>query len=133
MYKKPILLRYCFILGLGYHIFCYCHVHAVNMIFLEINMMCPWPIMESIMYRIYCISKYTGYTETLSYSILYFAWEDQSDAAYRILHTVLINYITVLYESYSTVMQLIGQIQYSYALDWANTAHLGKYSTIMWN
>ena len=47
--------------------------------------------------------------------ILYFAWEDQSDAAYRIVHTVLINCITVLYESYSTVMQLIGQIQYSYA------------------
>ena len=47
--------------------------------------------------------------------ILYFAWEDQSDAAYRIIHTVLINCITVLYESYSTVMQLIRQIQYSYA------------------
>ena len=46
--------------------------------------------------------------------ILYFAWEDQSDAAYRILHTVLISCITVLYESYSTVMQLIGQIQYNY-------------------
>ena len=28
-------------------------------------------------------------------------------------------------------MQLIGQIQYSYALNWANTAHLGKYSTVM--
>ena len=63
--------------------------------------------------------------------ILYFAWEDQSDATYHILHSVLINCITVLYESYSTVMQLIGQIQYSYALDWANTAHLGKYSTVM--
>ena len=50
----------------------------------------------------------------LQTSILYFAWEDQSDAAYRILHTVLINCITVLCESYSTVMQLIGQIQYSY-------------------
>ena len=47
--------------------------------------------------------------------ILYFAWEDQSDAAYRIVHTVLISCITVLYESYRTVMHLIGQIQYSYA------------------
>ena len=45
---------------------------------------------------------------------LYFAWEDQSDAAYRIIHTVLISCIAVLYESYSTVMQLIGQIQYNY-------------------
>ena len=55
-----------------------------------------------------------------------------SDAAYRIVHTVLINCITVLNESYSTVMQLIEQIQYSYALNLANTAHLGKYSTAMW-
>ena len=67
----------------------------------------------------------------LYFPILYFAWEDQSDAAYRIVHTVPINCITVLYESYSTVMQLIGKIQYSYALNWANTAHLGKYSTVM--
>ena len=37
--------------------------------------------------------------------ILYFAWEDQSDATYRIVHTV---------------MQLIGQIQYT----WANTVQL---------
>ena len=42
-------------------------------------------------------------------SILYFVWEDQSDAT--IIHTVLINRITVLYQSYSTVTQLIGQIQ----------------------
>ena len=47
--------------------------------------------------------------------ILYFAWEDQSNAVYRIVHMVLINCITVLYESYSTVMQLIGQIQYTLA------------------
>ena len=53
--------------------------------------------------------------QSVYFTILYFAWKDQSDAAYRILHTVLINCITVLYESYSTVMQLIGQIQYSYA------------------
>ena len=31
------------------------------------------------------------------------------------IYTVLISCITVLYESYRTVMQLIGQIQYSYA------------------
>ena len=53
-------------------------------------------------------------------------WEDQSDAAYRILYTVLIKYLTVLYESYSTVMQLIGQIQYSYALNWENYSTLGQ-------
>ena len=52
--------------------------------------------------------------------ILHFAWEDQSDAAYHIVHTVLINCITVLYESYSTVMRLIGQIQHT----WANTVQL---------
>ena len=52
--------------------------------------------------------------------MLYFAWEDQSNAAYRILHTVLINCITVLYESYSTVMRLIGQIQHT----WENTVQL---------
>ena len=34
---------------------------------------------------------------------------------YCIVHTVLISCITVLYESYGTVMQLIGQIQYGYA------------------
>ena len=49
------------------------------------------------------------------YGILYFAWEDQSYATYCILHTVLISCITVLHESYSTVMQLIMKIQYSYA------------------
>ena len=47
--------------------------------------------------------------------ILYFVWEDQSDAMHRIVHTVLISIITVLYESYRTIMQLIGQTQYSYA------------------
>ena len=50
----------------------------------------------------------------LFHPILYFTWEDQSDAVYRIVHTVLISCKTVLYESYRTVMQLIGQIQYSY-------------------
>ena len=40
--------------------------------------------------------------------------------AYRIVHTVLISCINVLYESYSTVMQLIGQIQHT----WANTVQL---------
>jgi len=34
---------------------------------------------------------------------------------YHIVYTLPISYITVLYESYGTVMQLIGQIQYSYA------------------
>ena len=34
--------------------------------------------------------------------------------AYCIVHTVLISYITVLCESYSRVMQLIGQIQQCY-------------------
>ena len=48
-------------------------------------------------------------------NILYFVWEDQSNVACRIVHTVLISCITVLYESYRTVMQLIGKIQYSYA------------------
>ena len=56
--------------------------------------------------------------------ILYFAWEDQSDAAYRILHTILISCITVLYESYRTVKQLIGKMQYSYVFNWANTIQL---------
>ena len=61
--------------------------------------------------------------------ILYFTWGGggcQSDAKYRIVHTVLINCMTVLHESYTTVMQLIGQIQYSYALNQVNTAHLGN-------
>ena len=49
----------------------------------------------------------------LHIAILYFMWEDQIDAAYRIVHTVLINCISVLYELYSTVMQLIGQIQHT--------------------
>ena len=48
-----------------------------------------------------------------------------------LFHAVLINCITVLYESYKTVMQLIEQIQYSYVLNWVNAAHLGKYSTVM--
>jgi len=47
--------------------------------------------------------------------IFHFAWEDQSDSAYCIFHTVLISCITVLYEPHRTVMHLIGQIQYSYA------------------
>ena len=64
-------------------------------------------------------------------SILYFAWEDQSDAAYRIVHAALINCITVLYESYSTVMRLIGKIQYSYVLNWENTAHWENTVTVM--
>ena len=48
-------------------------------------------------------------------------WENQSVAAHCILHTVPINYITVLYESYSTVRHIIGQMQYSYADNWTNT------------
>jgi len=55
----------------------------------------------------------------LSYYILYFAWEDQSDFGYCIFHTVLISCITVLYES-RTVMCLIGLIQHT----WANTVQL---------
>ena len=47
--------------------------------------------------------------------------------------TVLISCITVLYESCRTVMQLIVQTQYSFVLNWANTAHLGKYSTVVEN
>ena len=39
----------------------------------------------------------------LMYFILYFAWEDSSDAVHCIVRTVLIRCITVLYESYSTV------------------------------
>jgi len=59
--------------------------------------------------------------------VLYFAWEDQRHSRYYIFHKVLINY---MYESYSTVMQLIGQIRYSYVPSLANTTHLGKYSTV---
>ena len=58
---------------------------------------------------------------------LYIAWKDQSNAVCRIVHIVLISCITVPYESYSTVTQLIGQIQYSYALNWENTAHSGNW------
>ena len=36
--------------------------------------------------------------------ISYFAWEDQSNSACCIFHTVLISYITILYESYRTIM-----------------------------
>ena len=67
--------------------------------------------------RVHCTSVYLTVIDLF---ILYFVWEDQSDVAYRILHTVLINCITVLYESYSTVMRLIGKIQYT----WANTVQL---------
>ena len=59
-----------------------------------------------------------------------FAWEDQSEVAYCIVHKVLIKRITVLYESYRTVVRLIGKIKNSYVLNWANTAHSGKYSTL---
>jgi len=37
-------------------------------------------------------------------TILYFAWEDQSEKVCCIVHKVVINCITVLYEPYSTVM-----------------------------
>ena len=75
------------------------------------------------------ISCYLLYYHTLRMTVLlsftntllYFAWEDQSVAASCIFHIVSISCITVLYESYSTVMQLIGQIQCSYAANWANT------------
>ena len=64
-------------------------------------------------------SALLGRTLFYSYKLfldgLYFTWEDQSDAVYRNVHTILINYIAVLYESYITVMCLIGQIQCSYA------------------
>ena len=63
--------------------------------------------------------------------ILYFVWEDQYNVAHCIVHSVLISCITVLYESYRTILQLIGQIQYSYVLNLANTAHLGECSTVM--
>ena len=50
-------------------------------------------------------------------TILYFAWEDQSEKVCCIDHNVVINCITVLYEQYSTVMRLIGHIQHCYALN----------------
>ena len=40
-------------------------------------------------------------------AILYFEWEDQSEKVYCIVHTVVINCMTVLYKPYSTVMCLI--------------------------
>ena len=40
-------------------------------------------------------------------TILYFAWEDQSEKVRCTDHTVVINCITVLHEPYSTVMHLI--------------------------
>ena len=73
----------------------------------------PRAVLASRHTPLYCIFR-THAWRCFNSNVLYFAWEDQSDAMYRILHTVLINCITVLYESYSTVMQLIGQIQYSY-------------------
>ena len=61
-----------------------------------------------------------------NHSLLYFVWEDQSAVTCCIFYIVPINYITVLYESYSTVMWLNGQIQSS--IDMQIT---GKYSTVM--
>ena len=45
--------------------------------------------------------------------IWYFACGDHSAVVYCIFHTVPVSSIYALYESYSAVMQLIGQIQYS--------------------
>ena len=50
-------------------------------------------------------------------SILYFAWEEQSEKVCCIDHKVVIYCITVLYEPYSTVMLLIGHIQHCYAFN----------------
>ena len=50
-------------------------------------------------------------------TILYFAWEDKSKKVCCIVHTVVINCITVLYEPYSTVMCLIGHVKLCYALN----------------
>ena len=60
-----------------------------------------------------CIHTHTAHYRT----ILYFAWEDQSEKVCCIDHKVVINCITVLYEPYSTVMCLIGHIQHYYALN----------------
>jgi len=56
------------------------------------------------------------WNKALYKNILYFVWEDQRDSMYCIFYTVLI--ICIWF------------IQNSYALNWANTAHLGKYSTV---
>jgi len=38
--------------------------------------------------------------------------------------------IAILYESYRTVMCLIGKIQYSYVPNWVNAKHFDKYRTL---
>ena len=49
---------------------------------------CVYVRMYVCMYVCMCVCTYV--------CILYFAWEDQSDAVYRIVYTVLISCITVL-------------------------------------
>ena len=71
------------------------------------------------------MDKFLQYLETLL--ILYFAWKDQSDAAYCIFHTVLISCIrNCTVQVIQNILQPIGLIQYSYVLNRANPAHLGK-------
>ena len=94
--------------------------------FPDMYALCPWAVGHTYQAEPSC-PCYNSYYIYMSY----FAWEDQSDATYCIVHTVLISCITVLYESYKTAVKLIGQIQYNYALNWENTEHSGKYNTAM--
>ena len=73
------------------------------------------------LFNIACINSCLSHVafETVgNYSaILYFAWEGQSKEVCCIVHKVVINYITVLYEPCSTVMCFVGDIQHCYALN----------------
>ena len=66
--------------------------------------------------------------------ILYFAWEDQSDAAYCIFHTVLNSCITALHKLYRTVMHTQNSYPNTHINDITSThihttpkAHLNKF------
>ena len=58
--------------------------------------------------NLFLVVEQTNRISLASFSDLQCHAEDQSDFMHFIVHTVLISCITVLYESYRTVMQLIG-------------------------
>ena len=102
-------------------IFTHCMICYNLLTFMGIQLNCSYLCNTQLVYVLYVL--YVQYIVMIQYSlyvsVLYFAWEDQGDAIYCIFHTVLISCISV------SCTAIIGQMQYSYALNWANTEHLG--------
>ena len=114
IYNSGRFMRIYFRVGCGVY-----SVHDKNYKVLGKNIL-PKPNMSGCTYTLGGHSLYRMlpvFIQALLQSILYFAWEDQSEKVCCIVQKVVINCITILYELQGAVMRLIGQKQHCYTLN----------------